>query len=302
MTTTSPRPLLAAAVAATVLMWGSAFVGIRATLPTLGYANLACGRLLLAAATFAVLARRLQVRRPTRSQLPLLAALGATGYAGYQLLLSAGEQTVPAGTSALLFAAAPVLAALLARPILSEQLSARGWSGLAVAVTGVAVVASTQGLSSAGLGGAPFVLAAVALYALWVVLQKRALATMPVVDVTAWATWLGAGFALPFASGLPRALTTAPASALVTLLLLGIIVTTVPFLLWTWTLARIKATTAAPFLLLVSPAALVVAWLWLGETPALAALAGGALTLAGVATVQLGARTSRPAPRTPRIA
>ena len=193
-----------------------------------------------------MLARRLGVRRPNRSQLPLLAALGATGYAGYQLLLSAGEQTVPAGTSALPFAAAPVLAALLARPLLHE-------------------------------------------------LQKRALATMAAVDVTAWATWLGAGLALPFASGLPRAVTTAPASDVVTLLLLGIIVTTVPFLLWTWTLARVKATTAAPFLLLVSPAALGVAWLWLGEAPVLAALAGGALTLAGVATMQTGARTSRPA-------
>jgi len=227
-------------VAATVLLWGSAFVGIRATLPALGYANLASGRLLLAAATFAMLSRRIGVRRPTKSQLPLLAALGATGY---QLVLSAGEQTVSAGTSALLFS------------------------------------------------GAPVVLAAVALYALWVVLQKRALATMSAVDVTAWATWLGAGFALPFASGLPHAVTTAPAGALASLLLLGIIVTTVPFLLWTWALARVEATSAAPFLLLVSPAALLIAWLWLGEAPALAAVAGGALTLVGVATVQIGSRT-----------
>ena len=53
-----------------------------------------------------------------------------------------------------------------------------------------------------------------------------------------------------------------------------------------------------PLMLLVSPAALAVASLWLGEAPTLAALAGGALTLAGVATVQLGART---APRVPSI-
>ena len=47
MHSTTPRPLLVAAMAATVLLWGSAFVGIRATLPALGYANLASGRLLL---------------------------------------------------------------------------------------------------------------------------------------------------------------------------------------------------------------------------------------------------------------
>src|SRR5215212_274213 len=93
-TSETPRILLVAAVALTVALWGSAFVGIRATLPALGYANLASGRLLLAAATFALLARRIGVRRPTRAQLPLIAGLGATGYAGYQLLLSAGEQTV----------------------------------------------------------------------------------------------------------------------------------------------------------------------------------------------------------------
>jgi len=295
-TSETPRILLAAAVTLTVALWGAAFVGIRAALPALGYANLASGRLLLAAATFGLLARRIGVRRPTRAQLPLLAGLGATGYAGYQLLLSAGEQTVEAGTSALLLAAAPVLAAVLARPILHERLSARGGAGLAVAVAGVAVVAGTQGADTGRLGGgAPLVLAAVTLYALWVVLQKRALATMTAVDVTAWATWFGAGLALPFASGLPHAVTTAPADALANLLLLGIIVTTVPFLLWTWTLARLNATAAAPLLLLVSPAALTVAWLWLGEAPAPAALAGGALTLAGVATVQRGARTPEPA-------
>jgi drug/metabolite transporter (DMT)-like permease len=298
---TRSAALLAGAVATTVLLWGSAFVGIRATLPALGYANLASGRLLLAAVTFAVLARPLNVSRPSRAQLPLLAALGATGYAGYQLLLSAGEQTVPAGTSALLFAAAPVLAALLAQPILHERISARSWIGLVVSITGVAAVATTQGFSNHGIGGALLVLVAVTLYSLWMVLQKRALATMTAIDVTVWATWLGTGFALPFASGLPHALTTAPASALTSLLLLGIVVTTVPFLLWTWTLARMQATGAAPLLLLISPAALLVAWLWLGEAPALTAVAGGALTLAGVATTQRGAHTTSPTPRTPAI-
>jgi hypothetical protein len=55
---------------------GSAFVGIRATLTALGYANLASGRLLLGALTLVVLARRIGVHRPTGSQ---RAALGATG-------------------------------------------------------------------------------------------------------------------------------------------------------------------------------------------------------------------------------
>ena len=275
---------LPAAITVTVLLWGSAFVGIRAGLPALGYANLASGRLLLAALTFAVLSRRFPVPRPSRGQLPLLAALGATGYAGYQLLLSAGEETVTAGTSALLFSAAPVLAAALAGPLLGDRLSRRGWIGLAIAVAGVAI--SEGGLSGPLTGGA-LILAAVCVYALWVVLQKRALRGMSAFAVTAWATWLGAAIALPFSSGLPHAAVSAPAGALITLLLLGTVITTVPFLLWTWTMSRLDTTTAAPFLLLIAPATLLIAWISLDETPTALALAGGAVTLTGVAVAQL---------------
>lgn len=289
----APRPvralLLPAAIAVTVALWGTAFVAIRSTLPAVGYANLASGRLLLAALTLAVLAPRLGVRRPARRQLPLLAVLGATGYTGYQLLLSAGEETVPAGTSALLFGGAPVLAAVLARPVLGERMSGRSVAGLCVALAGVGLVAASQG----GLGGGagtPLVLGAVVLYAFWVVLQKRALANLSAIDVTAWATWFGALFALPFATGVPQVATTASVATLGAILLLGVVITTVPFLLWTWALQRIDASRAAPCLLLISPTALVIAWLWLGESPALVALGGGVLTVVGVIGVQRGAR------------
>jgi drug/metabolite transporter (DMT)-like permease len=274
---------LVAAIATTVVLWGGAFVAIRATLPALGFASVASGRLLLAAATFAVLARPLGVRRVHRSELPALAVLGLTGYTGYQLLLSAGEQTVPAGTSALIFAAAPVLATALSWPVLGERLGRRGWIGLGIALAGAALTAAAEGASGGAGAGIALVAAAVTLYAFWIVLQKRALRRLRALDVTVWATWFGAAFSLPFSTGLPHALSTAPASALLGLLALGVVVTTVPFLLWSWTLSKLGASAAAPLLLLVGPAALVLGWAFLGEVPAAAAVAGGAITLAGVA-------------------
>lgn len=273
---------LVAAISTTILLWGGAFVAIRATLPAIGFAGLASGRLLLAALTFGALARPLGVRRPSGGELPALAVLGLTGYTGYQVLLSAGERTVPAGTSALIFAAAPVLATALAWPVLGERLGRRGWIGLAVALAGAALTAGTQG-ASGGAGGIALVAAAVTLYAVWVVLQKRALRRLRAVDVTVWATWFGAAFSLPFATGLPHTVATAPAGALLGLLALGVVVTTVPFLLWSWTLSRLGASAAAPLLLLIGPAALVLGWAFLGEVPAAAAVIGGAVTLAGVA-------------------
>ena len=201
----SPRLLIVAALAVTVGLWASAFVAIRVLLPALGAGGVASARLALAAVAFGLIAMAAGVRRPTRTELPGLAVLGATGYAGYQLLLNAGERTVPAGTAALLLSITPVVAAVLAGPLLGERLGRRGWAGLAVALTGAAIVALSR-RQGGGVDGALLVAAAAVSYALWIVLQKRALRTMSPLQVTAWGTWFGALIALPFGHGLPHAL------------------------------------------------------------------------------------------------
>jgi drug/metabolite transporter (DMT)-like permease len=182
-------------------------------------------------------------------------------------------------------APAPVLATALAWPVLGERVSRRGWIALAIALAGAAMTALADGASSGGAGAA-LVALAVALYAFWIVLQKRVLRRLRAIDVTVWATWFGAALSLPFSTGLPHALATAPADALLGMLALGVVVTTVPFMLWSWTLSRLGATAAAPLLLLIGPAALVLGWAFLGEAPAAAALIGGAITLAGVAAAR----------------
>jgi drug/metabolite transporter (DMT)-like permease len=300
----SPRLLVVAALAVTIGLWASAFVAIRGLLPALGPGGVASARLSLAAVAFGVIALLAGVRRPTRAELPGLAVLGATGYAGYQLLLNAGERTVPAGTAALLLSITPVVAAVLAGPLLGERLGRRGWAGLAVALAGAAVVALSR-RQGGGVGGALLVAAAAVVYATWIVLQKRALRTMSPIQVTAWGTWFGALIALPFGHGLPHALGDLSSSELWELAGLGLVVSTVPFLLWSWVLQRMDASLAAPALLTIGPTGVLLGWLLLGEQPAPLALLGGAITVMGVVIVQgAGSRTptrlTAPAAAVPR--
>src|SRR5205085_1262004 len=77
------------------------------------------------------------------------------------------------------------------------RLGRRAWAGLALALAGAAVVALSR-RQGGGVEGALLVAAAAAVYALWIVLQKRALRTMSPIQVTAWGTWFGALIALPF--------------------------------------------------------------------------------------------------------
>jgi drug/metabolite transporter (DMT)-like permease len=277
-----------AAITVTVLLWGSAFVAIRAAVPSLGFQSLAATRLLLGAAVFGLLARRLGVTRPTLRQLPPLIGIAATGLFGYQLLLSAGETRTPAGISAMLFASGPVLVMLLARAFLGEQLARRRWCGVVVALIGAVVTSAAQGLDGgAGLGGPALVLAAICCYAPWVILSKRTSGSLPSNTIAAWSTWIAAVMMLPLSTGIPHAIGHADASALVSVLFLGIVVTTVPLVLWTWALSKIPASVASSSLLLIGPCAMLASGIVLGEVPSLSAALGGAVTLGGVAVAQL---------------
>jgi drug/metabolite transporter (DMT)-like permease len=70
----------------------------------------------------------------------------------------------------------------------------------------------------------------------------------------------------------------------------------VGFVVWGYAVARLAVTTATAALYLAPAVALLVAYLWLGERPALAALLGGALSVGGVLLIN---RRGAVAPRIP---
>jgi drug/metabolite transporter (DMT)-like permease len=67
--------------------------------------------------------------------------------------------------------------------------------------------------------------------------------------------------------------------------------------MFNYALHRASATTVSVLALLEVPGATLIAWLWLGQQPRLAALPGLVVLLTGVAVVVLGARTGKPASR-----
>jgi drug/metabolite transporter (DMT)-like permease len=73
--------------AVTVILWGSAFVGIRAVIPYYPPGQLALLRFLVASAALGVMAVVLGIRIPPLRDFPHLFALGAIGIAAYQVVL-----------------------------------------------------------------------------------------------------------------------------------------------------------------------------------------------------------------------
>src|ERR1035437_7338638 len=114
------------ALAFTLVLWASAFAGIRAGLRAYSPANLAILRFLVASLVLAIYAGVAHFRRPLLGDIPGLVLTGAIGITFYNLALNYGETRVTAGGASLLIASTPIWTALGARLWLHEKLIASG--------------------------------------------------------------------------------------------------------------------------------------------------------------------------------
>ena len=125
---------------------------------------------------------------PGRDALAIL-GLGALGYGVYQALWSTALQDIPAGDSALLIAATPVITALLAVYAGADVLTRRKLGGSLVSFAGVAViVASGPGLTVGGaIVGDALTLVAAACWSVYTAFGAPILRRHSPLRTTAWA-------------------------------------------------------------------------------------------------------------------
>lgn len=287
---TRPGLLPLAAAATTVVLWASAFVGIRAVGHDLSPGALALGRMLVGALTLTAILTVVRVRRrspgPPLPRGRLLAAVviwGAAWFGVYNLALNAAERHLDAGTTALLVNVAPVVVAVLAGLLLGEGFPARLLAGMAVAFAGVVLIAAASSAGGADLSGVLLGLLAALVYAGAAVAQKRLLPRVDALTMTWTGAVAGAVALLPFLPSLVAALATAPPTAVAGVVYLGVFPTGVAFLTWGYALTRTTAGRLAATTYAIPPVVVGLSWALLGEVPAPAALAGGLLCLVGVA-------------------
>ncbi|MBV8078971.1 MAG: DMT family transporter [Actinobacteria bacterium] len=285
-------PIAAALVA--VVLWASAFVGIRSAAGPLGPGPLALLRLVVGSAVLGLLLLARREGLPPTAALRGIVVSGVLWFGVYNLALNDAERHVDAGTAAMLVNVAPVLIAVLAGLFLGEGFPRRLLAGCAVAFAGaivIGVATSHHGLQAST--GALLCLVAAVAYAVALVFQKPALQHASALQVTWLACTIGAVVCLPFAPQLVHRLGTAHASAIGWAVYLGIGPTAIGFATWAYALARTDAGRLGVSTYLVPPLAIAFSWALLGQTPPLLALAGGALCLTGVAVT----RTARRPPR-----
>ncbi|MGX5679907.1 DMT family transporter [Schumannella luteola] len=286
-TATAPArvtPLVLVAIAVTIVAWASAFIVIRGTAGYFSGGALALGRLAVGALLLGVVV--LLGRRwvwPTRSEWLQLIGFGVLWFGAYNVALNIAEQTIDAGTTAMIVNIGPILIALGAAVFLREGLSTWLAIGAGVAFVGVILIGVATGGTSFSDPGVLWALVAAVTYAAGVLLQKPTLRRLPNAQVTWMGCTIGFLVCLPFTGDLARDVQSAPPSALLGVVYLGAIPTALAFSTWAFALSRMPAGQLGVSTYIVPPLAIVMGLIFFAEVPAPLAILGGAVCLLGVA-------------------
>jgi drug/metabolite transporter (DMT)-like permease len=190
-------------VIAVMVLWAGNFIVVKsavAVLPPVGFTFL---RFTLASATLFLLLRLREgsVGLPRRDLLAIM-GFGALGFGVYQILWTTGLTTVPAGDSALIIAATPVLVALLAVVAGTDVLTPAKLGGVLLSFAGVAIViASGAGLTFGGtIVGELVTLGAAFCWSIYTAYASPYLRRYSPLRATAWGSLAGTLVLAPIAT------------------------------------------------------------------------------------------------------
>lgn len=272
------------AISVTIVLWASAFVGIRAALPHYPPVELAVLRYIIASIVLVPLAYYRKVQYPMPQDLARIALTGVIGFTVYNIALNYGELMVTAASACFIVNGGNLITALLAAVLLKEKVSMAAWCGMIVSLAGIGIISGGEAGSFLVLSaGTLWVFLAAAAQSVYFVLQKALLQKYSSFEMVCYAIWTGTVVMLPMSGDLPGYLLSSPASATLAVVYLGIFPAVVAYFCWAYVLAHFAASQAAVYLFFVPLVTLLIGYLWLGEIPSFVAICGGFVTILGIA-------------------
>ena len=273
-----------------VLLWASAFAGIRVGLESYAPESLALLRYLVASVMLLIYAIFTRMPLPDWRDLPTIFAMGFLGFTLYNVALNAGEVGVSAGVASFIVVSAPIFMVGFATVFFGERLNKWAWIGIAISFVGVTIISVTKPDGFYFDERALLVLLAAIVQAGYSVGQKPLLKKYGALRFTTYAVWAGTVMLMIFTPTLINEMPSASTESTLAVIYMGVFPGAIGYLSWSFVLSRLPASIAGSFLYLIPAFAVIIAWFWLGEVPSVLALIGGTLIVIGVITVNTRGR------------
>ncbi|MCO6414839.1 DMT family transporter [Siccirubricoccus sp. KC 17139] len=272
-----------------VAIWASAFTAIKGVVPEWPALWGVALRFALVAPVLGMVLALRGARWPAKGDRWRILAMGVFGTAGYLAPAWIASTVLPSGLVALLSSTAPLFVAAGEGLVLGQRVPPRAWAGLVLGWLGVAVLGAGRGLGSFHMAEFWAVLLALlgALsQAVGLLCFAPARGRVDAWTANAGQTTASAVTLLLLAWWLEPTLPGAPSLTLVLSLAYGVVVVGVGgYALYFVMLRRLPPATAAALQLLAPPLAALFGWALLGEKLAWTDVAGGLVTLTGLAVL-----------------
>jgi drug/metabolite transporter (DMT)-like permease len=228
--------------------------------------------------------------------------IGVLGIPIMSLAMAYGLTRLDAGLASLLVTSNPIFTAIISRILIGERLTSRKVTGILVAFAGFLVVLQFGSAGGARMErdqmlGVLIVLLGPLAWAFYTVLSKPLLGRYPPVYVASYTTMAGGVVFVPFLlfdAGMRGRLLELGAVDWLAVLYVSLLAITVAYLLWYWGLRVLTPSQTAVYTYLVPVFGVLSSWVVLGEVPAIFALVGGLVIVAGVVLTNTGGRRAGP--------
>ena len=270
-------------------LWGAAFVFLRVAAPVLGPAWTAELRVLIGGLVLLAWFRLSGFDAGVRKHARFYLLIGTVNIAIPFVLYSYAAMHAPASLLSIVNSTAPIFGLAWSALFRDERVTVRKAVGLVVGIAGVALIVQLPaGQPAPQLGAAlAAALGACCAYGITGVLMKRFSSGATPRGMAAGNQLAAALVLLPLLPALPPLATPTPL-VIANVVALAVLASAVAFLLYFRLIADVGATRALTVTYLIPLFGVLWGWLFLGETLPAAALAGGALILAGTALVTRG--------------
>lgn len=265
----------------TLLLWASAFVGIRIGLVSYSPGALGLLRFLIASLCMMAIYPYLPAKQPMSMAVKLqLMLLGMAAIGIYTICLNYGEVTVSAGVASFVIGLVPALTVMTSVLFLQEQVNWKVWAGILISMLGLLLIAAGEKSHSA-LSGVLIILISSIMSVIYNLSQKRYLRNFHPIAITAWMIWGGTLMLVFFSADLVHQLPHASWPATAAAIYMGIFPGAIAYAGWCYVLDHWVPSRASLFFYTLPILSTAMGFIALHEKPSTLSLGGGCLALVG---------------------